>query len=120
MAVAAGYLAMTVLLVATQVVLMRFVFHLVPGADLEMPPLYLLANGIVSLFYAVAGGSICAAISKRHEAPTILGALLLGIAIGGVVMHRGGEPIWYTILVPLLEAFAATIAGYHWLGKLPE
>jgi hypothetical protein len=117
MAVAAGFVAMSALSIATKVALLRLLFHSYAGGDL--PPAYLLANGVVGLFYAAVGGCITAAIGKRYEAPTILGSLLLGIAIGGVAMNRGGEPLWYAALVPLVEALAATVAGYRWLGRDP-
>jgi hypothetical protein len=59
-----------------------------------------------------------AAIGKKYEAPTILGALMLGTAIGNLVMNRGGEPMWYAALVPLVGAVVATMAGYRWLGRM--
>jgi hypothetical protein len=85
-----------------------------------LPPAYYLAYGVVRLILAVIGGCVTSAIGKKYEAPTILGALLLGATIGNLVMNRGGEPIWYAVLVGLACAIAATVAGYRWLGRLPE
>jgi len=121
LAVAAGFLTMMVLTITTQVVMLRYVFHSAPGVDVDLlPPVYYLAYAVVRLIYALLGGCVTAAIGKRYEAPTILGALMLGTAIGNLVMNRGGEPIWYAALVPLVGAVVATMAGYRWLGRLPE
>jgi hypothetical protein len=121
LAVAAAFLTMSVLAIATQVVMLRYVFSNVPGVEVGLrPPAYLLAYGVTQLVYAVIGGCMSAAIGKKYEAPTILGALLLGTAIGNLVMNRGSEPLWYAALVPLVGAAVATIAGYRWLGRLPE
>jgi hypothetical protein len=119
LAVAAGFVTMSVLLLAAEYGLVRFFFHSLFDMG-PLPPAYLLAYGICSLFFAVIGGCITAAISGRYEAPTILGALLLGMGIGTLLMNRGNQPIWYAATVPLLSALAATIAGYRWLGQLPE
>ena len=117
LAVAAGFLTMMVLATATQVAMLRYLFHILPGADLDMiPPAYFMAYGVVRVTYAMISGCLTAAIGKKYEAPTILGALLLGTAIGGLVINRSGEPTWYAVLVPLVSAIAATIAGYRWLG----
>lgn len=117
LAVATGFLTMMVLVTATQVAMLRYLFHVLPGADVDvLPPIYFLAYGVVRVIYAVIAGCLTAAIGKKYEAPTILGALLLGTAIGGVVINRSGEPLWYAALVPFLGAIAATIAGYRWLG----
>jgi hypothetical protein len=120
LAVAVGFLTMSALVIVTQVALLKFFFHAVPGVDVDLlPPAYLLANGVISLFYAVVGGCITAAIGKRYEAPTILGALMLGMAVGSLVMNRGGQPLWYAAAVPLAGAVVATMAGYRWLGRQP-
>ena len=120
LAVAAGFLTMSVLVIATQIAMLKFFFHTTPGVDMDLlPPVYYLANGVVRLFYAVIGGCVTAAIGKRYEAPTILGALLLGTAIGNLVMNRGGEPLWFAAFMPLVGAIVATMAGYRWLGRLP-
>jgi len=120
LAVAAGFLTMSVLAVATQIAVLKFFFHISPGVDVDLlPPVYYLAYGVVRLFYAVIGGCLTAAIGKRYEAPTILGALLLGTAIGNLVMNRGGEPLWFAAMMPLVGAIVATMAGYRWLGGLP-
>lgn len=120
LAVAASFLTMSVLVIATQLALLRYLFNSVPGVDVDLlPPAYFLAYGVVRLVYAVIGGCMSAAIGKKHEAPTILGALMLGTAIGNLVMNRGGEPVWYAVLVPLVGAVVATMAGYRWLGRLP-
>jgi hypothetical protein len=120
LAVAAGFLTMSVLAIATQIAMLKFFFHATPGVDMDLlPPAYFLANGVIRMFYAVIGGCVTAAIGKRYEAPTILGALLLGTAIGNLVMNRGGEPLWFAAVVPLASAVVATMAGYRWLGRLP-
>jgi hypothetical protein len=120
LAVAAGFLTMSVLTIATQFAILRYFFHTAPGVDVDLlPPAYLLANAAVSLFYAVVGGCMAAALGRRYEAPTILGALLLGTAIGSLLMNRGGLPVWYAATVPMVGAVAATVAGYRWLGRLP-
>jgi hypothetical protein len=119
LAVAAGFITMSVLLVCTQLLMLRFLFHSSPADAIVLPPAYLLANGVMGLCFAVVGGCLTAAIGKKYEAPTILGALLLGMAIGGVVMNRGGQPLWYVATVPLVEAIVATVAGYRWLGREP-
>jgi hypothetical protein len=119
--VAAGFLTMSVLVIATQFAMLRYLFHTLPGMDVDLlPPAYYLAYGVIRLVYAVVGGCLSAAIGKKYEAPTILGALMMGTAIGNLAMNRGGEPLWYAALVPLLGAIVATIAGYRWLGRLPE
>jgi uncharacterized membrane protein len=110
LAVAAGFLIMSVFVIATQVALLRY---------LSQTPAYFLAYGVVRMVYAVIGGCVTAAIGKKYEAPTILGALLLGTAIGNLVMNRSGEPVWYAVLVGLVGAVVATMAGYRWLGRLP-
>ena len=121
LAVAAAFLTMSVLAIATQVAMLRYVFSNVPGVDMGLrPPAYLLSYGVTQLVYAVIGGCMSAAIGKKYEAPTILGALLLGTAIGDLAMNRGSEPRWYAALVPLAGAVVASIAGYRWLGRLPE
>ena len=122
LAVGAAFLAITILGLATQIALLKIFFHggLGPFDTEGMPPAYLLANGVSTLLYAVIGGCISASIGKKYEAPTILGALMLGMAIGGVVMNRGSQPIWYAISVPLVAAVVATISGYAWLGRRPE
>jgi hypothetical protein len=121
LAVAAGFLTMSALVFATQYTMLRYLFHTSIGVDVDLlPPAYYLEYGVVRLVYAVIGGCVCAAIGKKYEAPTILGALMLGTAIGSVVMNRGGEPVWYAALVPLMGAVVTTVAGYRWLGRLPE
>lgn len=120
LAVAAGFLTMSALVIATQIAMLRYLFNSSPGVDVDLlPPAYFLAYGVIRLVYAVIGGCMCAAIGKRYEAPTILGALMLGTAIGNLAMNRGGEPVWYAALVPLVGAVVATIAGYRWLGRDP-
>jgi hypothetical protein len=120
LAVAAGFLTMSVLTIATQVAILRYLFHAIPGVDVDLlPPAYYLAYGVVRMVYAVIGGCLSAAIGRKYEAPTILGALLLGTAIGGLVMNRGGEPMWFAGLVPVMGAVVAIMAGYRWLGRLP-
>jgi hypothetical protein len=120
LAVAAGFLTMSALVIATQIAMLRYLFNSAPGTDVDLlPPAYFLAYGVIRLVYAVIGGCISAAIGKKYEAPTILGALMLGTAIGNLVMNRGGEPMWYAVLVPLVGAVVATIAGYRWLGRMP-
>jgi hypothetical protein len=120
LAVAAGFLAMSVLAIATQVAMVRYVFHTIPGMEVDLPPAYYLAYAAARLIYAVIGGCVTAAIGKRYEAPTILGALLLGTAIGTLVINRSGEPLWYAASVGLVSAIVATMAGYRWLGRIPE
>jgi hypothetical protein len=121
LAVAASFLTMSVLVIATRLVMLRFLFNSGPGiGEYLLPPAYLAAYGVVQLVYAVIGGCMAAAIGRKYEAPTILGALMLGTAIGNLVMNRGGEPIWYAVLVPLVGAIVATVAGYRWLGRPPE
>ena len=121
LAVAAGFLLLSVLTIFTQVAMLHFVFHRQVGMDVDvLPPAYYLAYAVVRVIFAVIGGVVTAVIGKRYEAPTILGALMLGTAIGNVVMNRGGEPIWYAIVVGLAVALAATMAGYRWLGRPPE
>jgi hypothetical protein len=120
MAVAAGFLIMQALVIATQIAMLRFVFHTAPGVDVDLlPPAYYLAYAVVRVIYGVIAGCITAAIGKGYEAPTILGALLLGTAIGNLVMNRGGDPVWYGIAVGLVVAMVATMAGYRWLGRIP-
>ena len=118
-AVAAGFLSMTVLVLATEVVLRRVFFHAsLSEMSLEpIPVAYFVANIVSGLVYSILGGCITAAIGKRPEAPTILGALMLGMGIGNLIMTRGGEPLWYAILIPLIDAVVATFAGYAWLGR---
>ena len=121
LAVAAGFLILSVLAIATRLAMLRYLFHTAPGIDIDLlPPAYYLAYAAVRVIYAVIGGCVTAAIGKRYEAPTILGALLLGTAIGDVAMRRGGDPVWYAALVGLMVALAATMAGYRWLGRIPE
>jgi MFS superfamily sulfate permease-like transporter len=121
LAVAAGFVTMWVLVIATQVAMLRYLFHTDRGMDVDLlPPAYYLAYGVVQVVYAVMGGCVTAAIGKKYEAPTILGALMLGTAIGNLVMNRNGEPMWYAALVPLVGAVVATIAGYRWLGRIAE
>ena len=79
LAVAAGFLTMSALVIATQIAMLRYLFNSSPGVDVDLlPPAYFLAYGVIRLVYAVIGGCMCAAIGKRYEAPTILGALMLG------------------------------------------
>jgi hypothetical protein len=120
LAVAASFLTMSVLVLATQMAVERYLFHSVPGVDVDLlPPAYFLAYGVIRLVYAVIGGCLCAALGRKHEAPTILGALMMGTAIGNLAMNRGSEPVWYAVLVSLAGAVAATVAGYRWLGRVP-
>ena len=120
LAAAAGFVVMSVLVSATQIVMLRYLFHTALGMDADLlPPAYFLAYAVVRLIYAVIGGCLTAAIGKKHEAPTILGALLLGMAIGSLVMKRG-EPVWYDVSVGLATAVVAIVAGYRWLGRAPE
>ena len=121
LAVGAGFLTMSALVIATQIAMLRYLFNSAPGTDVDLlPPAYFLAYGVVRLIYAVIGGCITAAIGRKYEAPTILGALMLGTAIGNVVVNRGGEPVWYAVLVPLMGAVVATVAGYRWIGHVPD
>jgi hypothetical protein len=121
LAVVAGFLTIMILVTATQVAMLRYLFHTLPGLDVDgRPPAYFLAYGVVRVIYAVMGGCVTAAIGKKYEAPTILGALMLGTAIGGLVMNRSGEPTWFAVLVPLVGAVVATISGYRWLGRIGE
>jgi len=110
LAVAAGFLIMSVFVIATQVALLRY---------LSPTPAYFLAYGVVRMVYAVIGGCVTAAIGKKYEAPTILGVLMMGASIGNLVTNRSGEPVWYVVVVGLAGAMVATIAGYRWLGRLP-
>ena len=119
--VVTGFLTMLVLVHATRIAMLVYLFHSAPGMDVDLlPPVYFLAYGVEQLVYAVIGGCVCAAIGRKHEAPTILGALMLGTAIGNLVMNRSGEPMWYAALVPLVGAIVATMAGYRWLGRIPD
>jgi hypothetical protein len=121
LAVAAGFLTIVIMVAATQIAMLRYLFHRLPGVDVDMlPPAYFLAYGVVRVIYAVMGGCVTAAIGKKYEAPTILGALLLGSAIGGLVINRSGEPTWFAVLVPLVGAVVATVSGYRWLGRMGE
>ena len=117
LAVAAGFVTMSVLVMTTEVALLHFLFPAVETIGAPLPPAYLLAYGASSLFYAVIGGCITASIGRKYEAPTILGALMLGMAIGGLVMNRGNQPIWFAATVPLIGAVVSTFAGYSWLGR---
>ena len=121
LSVAVGFLIMEVLALATQFALLQFFFRsAIAGIEMgQLPPAYLLANGACSLFYAVIGGCIAASIGRRYEAPTILGALMLGMGIGSLFMNRGGQPIWYAAAIPVIGALMATMAGYSWLGRQP-
>jgi hypothetical protein len=120
LAVAASFLTMLVLVFATQMAMLRYLFHSTSQADTDLlPPAYLLAYGAIRVVYAVIAGCMCAALGKKHEAPTILGALMLGMAIGNVMMTRPDEPLWFAVMVPLVGAVVATIAGYRWLGRPP-
>jgi len=121
LAVAAGFLVLSALTIGTRIAMLRYLFHTAPGMDVDLlPPSYFLAYAVVRIVYAIIGGCITAAIGRRYEAPTILGALMLGTAIGDVVMRRSGEPLWYAALVGLVTALAAMMAGYRWLGRIPE
>ena len=122
LAVATSFLVLQVLVIATRVALVRLFFHTTALAiDPEaVTPAFLLANAAANLVYAVIAGCISAALGRKHEAPTVLGALLLGMAIGGLLMNRGGFPIWYAAVIPMISAAAATIAGYGWLGPPPS
>jgi hypothetical protein len=82
----------------------------------SLPVAYLLAALVYRTLYAVIGGCVTAAIGRKPEAPIILGALMLGVGIGGLLFHQAGEPIWSVALAPILSAFAATFAGFAWLG----
>jgi hypothetical protein len=117
LAVAAGFVTMSVLVLATEFALLTLLFPTVEILGGPLPPAYLLAYGASSLFYAVIGGCVAASIGRKYEAPTILGALMLGIAIGGAVMNRGNQPIWFAATVPLLGAVVTTISGYAWLRR---
>lgn len=120
-AVAGGFLTIMILVTATQVALMRFLFHTTPGMDFDLlPPAYFLSYAVVQLVYAVLGGCVCAAIGKKYEAPTILGALMMGTAIGHIFMNRTGEPTWYAVVVSVAAAIVTTVSGYRWLGRLPQ
>ena len=118
-AVAAGFLTMSVLMIATEVALLRVFFHTTLDAG-PLPAAYLLAYGASSLIYAVIGGCITASIAGKYEAPTILGALMLGIGIGGLVMNHGNQPTWFAAAVPIVGAVVATAAGYRWIGRPAE
>ena len=121
LAVAAGFLLLSVLTIFTQVAMLHYVFHRSLGMDVDLlPSAYYLAYAVVRVIFAVIGGVVTAVIGKRYEAPTILGALLLGTAIGNVVMNRSAEPLWYAIVVGLAVALAATMSGYRWLGRPPD
>jgi hypothetical protein len=121
LAVAAGFLTIMILVTATQVALMRYLFHTTPGVDADLlPPVYFVGYGVVQLVYAVMGGCVCAAIGKKYEAPTILGALMLGTAIGHLIMNRSGEPTWYAVVVSFAVAIVTTVSGYRWLGRIGE
>jgi hypothetical protein len=120
LAVAAGFVTISVLMIGTEFALLRFLFRTAMAVEGPAPPAYLLAYGAGSLVYAVIGGCLTASIAGKHEAPTILGALLLGMGIGNLFMNRSNQPIWYSAMVPLVGAIAATMAGYRWLGRIPE
>jgi hypothetical protein len=121
LAVAAGFLTIMILVTATEVAMMRYLFHTNPGMDVDLlPPAYFLAYAVVQLVYAVIGGCVCAAIGKKYEAPTILGALMMGTALGHLFMNRTGEPTWYAVLVAIAGAVVATVSGYRWLGRIGE
>ena len=121
LAVATSYLILQVLVLATRVALVRLFFHttaLAVDPD-AVTPAFLLANAVANLVYAVIAGCIAAALGRKHEAPTVLGALLLGMAVGSLVMNWGGFPLWYAAVIPVSSAVAATVAGYTWLGPPP-
>jgi hypothetical protein len=119
LAVAAGLLTLSVLVVVTELLLLKFLFAAarVEIGRGELPPAYLLAIAASHLVYAVIAGCLTAAIARKFEAPTILGALLLGMGVGSLLLNRGGQPVWFAAVAPMAAAVAATTAGYRWLGR---
>ena len=110
---------MEVLVVGTGLLLTRVFFHswLLEFQIGPLPAAHLAAKMLTGFVYAVMAGCITAALGRKPEAPTMLGALMLGMGIGTLLMNRGNQPLWYAIVVPIVGAITATFSGYAWLGR---
>ena len=78
LAVAAGFLIMSVFVIATQVALLRYLFHTAPGVDVDLlPPAYFLAYGVVRRLYVMnrSGEPVWYAVSVG-----LVGAMVATIA----------------------------------------
>lgn len=127
LAVIVGYVAMALLVFATFSLAM-----LLLGTDRAFRPgthdpstLWLVTSFVLSFISAVVGGWICATIAKKSKAPLVFAALILGLglllagyvmmmpdgerssegsAITGTSMQSGRQPIWVTVLNPVIAA----------------
>ena len=93
LAVAAGFLTMMVLVIATQVAMLRYLFHTDRGIDVDLlPPAYYLAYAVVRVVYAVMGGWNCndngngdrqSGDESQWRAPVVRGSSATGGGAGG-------------------------------------
>lgn len=112
-AVAVGFLATVVLILASSPLVSRLM-----SADQTRPtPLYLAGNLITGFLFAGCGGWIAAHLAPdapRWHAGALAGIiLLLGVttaAQGGAV--RAGQPPWYAWMLPFIGAAGAFLGGW--------
>lgn len=132
-AVVVGYVVMFVLVFLTFSGL-----YLTLGADGAFEPgtydvsvLWLVVSTVLSIFAALAGGFVCAAIARGGNAPLALAALVLVLGILMAIpvvtappssearaadvpnmeaMMKAKTPVWVALLNPLIGA-VGTIAG---------
>ena len=89
----------------------------VEGPD-QVTPAYLAANLVLSFLAALAGGYVAAWIGGplRLVAVAVLATIVL---VAGFLMESsGGQPSWYSIVLPLIGA--AGVAAGGWLRHEPK
>jgi hypothetical protein len=112
-AVAVGFLATVVLILASAPLVSR----LMPSAQTRPTPAYLTGNLLTGFLFAGCGGWIAAHLAPgapRWHAGALAGIiLLLGVttaAQGGAV--RAGQPQWYAWMLPFIGAAGALLGGW--------
>jgi len=120
-AVLAGYIAIGILVVATD----QLVGAINPGEYLsgQTPPTYYF---VVSLFtapiYSILGGYFCAWIAKVRRWKHVIALVLFGEAMGVVsmIVAWGKQPFWYGLALLVLYPPAVLLGGYLRIRKAIE
>jgi hypothetical protein len=95
LAVAAGYLANSILVAVTE----QLLSLLMPGVDATPPLRYFVLDLISQSLYTMAGGYLCCRIARPSQRAALVGLIVLGLVVGmfSLAVSWKTEPHWYRI-----------------------